>query len=122
MTPEQFIERWRSAEGTERALSQTHFLELCDLLDVPKPPQGRDYAFEKAVKKPDGSQGYADVWKKGHFACSVRAKAAPCGRTEVRPHFFLEISDDASISALRRGGAGEAIYSCFPSTPEYTNG
>jgi hypothetical protein len=37
MTPEQFIDKWRGTTRTERSAAQQHFLELCDLLGVPKP-------------------------------------------------------------------------------------
>jgi hypothetical protein len=72
MTPEQFIEKWKASTRTEKSASQEHFLNLCELLEVPKPgdvdPHGTEYTFEKAVKKPGGGAGSADVWKKGCFA------------------------------------------------------
>lgn len=37
MTPEQFIAKWRNVELKERAASQSRFLDLCELLDEPKP-------------------------------------------------------------------------------------
>lgn len=37
MTPEQFIAKWRSVELKERSAAQSHFLDLCELLDEPKP-------------------------------------------------------------------------------------
>jgi hypothetical protein len=72
MDPEQFIAKWRDATLSERSASQSHFNDLCDLLGVPKPAdadrRGVEYTFEKSVAKADGSQGSADVWKRGCFA------------------------------------------------------
>ena len=51
MTPAQFIAKWAGQTGTERALYQQHFLDLCELLDHPKPADidkdGSDFCFEK---------------------------------------------------------------------------
>ena len=73
MTPEAFIAKWRNVEATERSASHSHFLDLCRVLEVDGPfdadPTGRErYGFEKQVTKPDGSTGYADVWKRDCFA------------------------------------------------------
>lgn len=72
MSPEEFIAKWRAVTVSEVAASQSHFNDLCDLLDEPKPleidPNGERYAFEKHVFKLDGRPGRADVWKKGCFA------------------------------------------------------
>ncbi|MGH7007152.1 MAG: DNA methyltransferase [Stellaceae bacterium] len=71
MTPEDFIARWRNSTRTEKSASQEHFLDLCELLDVPKPaavdPHGTEYTFEKLVKRAGGENGYADAWKKNCF-------------------------------------------------------
>lgn len=37
MTPEQFIAKWPSVELKERSAAQSLFLDLCELLDEPKP-------------------------------------------------------------------------------------
>jgi len=71
MTPEEFIARWRNSTRTEKSASQEHFLDLCELLDVPKPaavdPHGKEYTFEKLVTVAGGNHGFADVWKKNCF-------------------------------------------------------
>jgi len=36
-----FISHWSAANASERANSQPFLLELCDLLDVPRPTAGR---------------------------------------------------------------------------------
>lgn len=67
MTPEQFIARWRDNDLTERAGAQAHFLDLCELLGVDKPVDPDNYCFERGAKKSSGGNGWADVWKRGHF-------------------------------------------------------
>ena len=37
MTPQEFIAKWRPVKLSERAACQQHFLDLCELLDQPKP-------------------------------------------------------------------------------------
>jgi hypothetical protein len=69
MTPEDFIKTWRDNVSTEKSSAQQHFLELCELLEVPKPHHDpafppKDYGFEKSVKKPGGESGSADVWRR----------------------------------------------------------
>lgn len=67
MTPEQFIATWKNNPLTERAGAQAHFDDLCDLLGVPKPRDPDNYCFERGAKKTGGGDGWADVWKRGHF-------------------------------------------------------
>lgn len=68
MTPEQFIATWKDNPLTERAGAQGHFDDLCDLLGVAKPRDPDNYCFERGARKASGGDGWADVWKRGHFA------------------------------------------------------
>lgn len=68
MTPAKFIALWQSNKLTERAGAQAHFGDLCDLLGVDKPRDPDNYCFERGAKKSGGGDGWADVWKRGHFA------------------------------------------------------
>ena len=72
MTPEQFIEKWRGNTRSERSAAQQHFLELCDMLGVDRPPTRRpesdEYTFEKSTRRIGDTQGFADVWKRHRFA------------------------------------------------------
>jgi hypothetical protein len=68
MTPAKFISRWKSNKLTERAGAQPHFDDLCELLGVDKPRDPDNYCFERGAKKSGGGDGWADVWKRGHFA------------------------------------------------------
>lgn len=71
LTPTEFITKWRNNPLTERQASHTHFIDLCRLLDEPAPyDQGTDadaYCFERGATKTTGSEGWADVWKRGAF-------------------------------------------------------
>src|SRR4051812_45972994 len=42
-------------------------------------PTGEWYAFEKGAQKQDGSDGFADVWMRGHFAWEYKKKKANLG-------------------------------------------
>ena len=60
--------KWKGNTRTERAASQEHFIDLCQMFEVPTPnedPTGEKYAFEKGAEKLDGKNGYADVWLVG---------------------------------------------------------
>jgi len=78
MTPEQFIEKWSASALKESAGAQSHFNDLCALLDEPAPadadPDGAWYAFERGATKTGGGDGWADVWKRGHFAWEYKGK------------------------------------------------
>ena len=78
MTPYEFISKWRASTLTERSASQQHFLDLCGLLGVPKPadvdPFGEWYCFERGARKDTGGDGWADVWKRHHFAWEYKGK------------------------------------------------
>ena len=72
-----FIARWNSSGGSELGASQAFLLELCDLLEVPRPQSPRpnlkdtSYLFEGAVAltTTDGkaSTGRIDLYKRGCF-------------------------------------------------------
>jgi hypothetical protein len=77
MTPQDFITKWGPG-GPAFALNeeqgaQSHFLDLCDLLGVPKPGTADDYRFEERGTVIGGHTGYADVFKRGHFAWENKA-------------------------------------------------
>lgn len=48
MTPEEFIDKWRRADRTERQAAQEHGIDLCRMLGEPTPNEAAD---------PDGFQG-----------------------------------------------------------------
>ena len=80
MTPEDFIAKWRGVELPEISASQSHFNDLCELLEIGKPidvdPKGKSFTFEKAVPKGGkaGGGGHADVWRKDCFVWEYKRK------------------------------------------------
>ncbi len=78
MTPSEFAAKWRGVTTGERASAQSHFGDLCRMLDQPTPtdadPTGSWYAFEKGAEKLGGGDGFADVWKEGFFAWEYKGK------------------------------------------------
>lgn len=77
------MEKWRSVTVNERAGAQSHFNDLTELLGVGSPlevdPEGRDYAFERHVRKAARGKGFADVWLRGHFAWEYKGKGKNLG-------------------------------------------
>ena len=80
MTPGEFIVKWRASELKERSASQEHFIDLCRLLGESTPaeadPVGDRYCFERGARKDTGGDGWADVWKRKHFAWEYKGKHA----------------------------------------------
>jgi type II restriction/modification system DNA methylase subunit YeeA len=78
VTPSEFAAKWTGSTRTERAASQEHFIDLCRLLGVQTPNEadsaGDWYAFEKGAGKVAGGEGFADVWKRGHFGWEYKGK------------------------------------------------
>jgi type II restriction/modification system DNA methylase subunit YeeA len=78
MTPQQFIKKWKPVALTERAAAHSHFIDLCALLGHDDPvkadPVGDWFTFEKGVTKTGGGEGFADVWKRDHFAWEYKKK------------------------------------------------
>src|SRR6266850_3007655 len=78
MTLQEFIRKWSVSILKERSGSQEHFIDLCHMLGQPTPadadPEGTSYTFEKGATKYGGGDGWADVWKRGHFAWEYKGK------------------------------------------------
>lgn len=78
MQPHEFIAKWRNVELKERSASQSHFIDLCRLLEVDDPttadPAGDWFTFEMGASKTGGGEGWADVWRKGCFAWEYKGK------------------------------------------------
>jgi hypothetical protein len=81
MTPQDFINQWGAPDGVpgpayglnEEQGAQSHFLDLCELLGVPKPGSADGYRFEEKSAVIGGKTGYADVFKRGVFAWENKA-------------------------------------------------
>ena len=80
MTPHKFITKWRASKLKERSAAQEHFIDLCRMLGEPTPaeadPTGEMYCFERGARKDTGGDGWADVWKRHHFAWEYKGKRA----------------------------------------------
>ncbi len=76
MTPTDFIAKWQHNSLSERAGAQAHFLDLCDLLGVDKPADPDNYCFERGAHRTGAGHGWADVWKRHHFAWEYKAPGA----------------------------------------------
>ena len=78
VTPAQFIAKWKASSLKESSASQSHFIDLCELLGQQSPtnadPDGTWYCFEAGSAKTGGGDGWADVWKKGCFAWEYKGK------------------------------------------------
>lgn len=78
MTPDQFVSKWKRTELRERAASQEHFLDLCNLVGHPTPaaadPMGEWFCFDRGATKVGGGEGWADVWMRGHFGWEYKGK------------------------------------------------
>ena len=77
----EFAAKWRDNARRERAASQEHFLDLCRLLGIQSPndadPSGEWYTFEVGAERlSTGGQGWADVWKRGHFGWEYKGDRA----------------------------------------------
>lgn len=103
MSPQDFIAKWRDAALTERQGAQSHFLDLCELLAVPKPhePERR-------------TVGHRGRWHAGPAGDGYRA--APGG---VKSLFFQEtrmvrrwmrVLGLGVVVALGAGCSGQQLY------------
>jgi len=80
VTPQDFITKWEPSTLKESSGSQEHFIDLCELLGELTPakadPTGEEYCFERGARKETGGDGWADVWKRHHFAWEYKGKKA----------------------------------------------
>ncbi len=80
ITATEFIAKWgpggASSHLNEEQGAQSHFLDLCELLGVPKPGSpdvAGEYLFERRSLILGESRGYADVFLRDHFAWENKA-------------------------------------------------
>ncbi len=143
MLADTFIKRWSASNRNETAGSKPHFLDLCQLLDVPPPtedPDGSIYAFEKAVAKANGRKGWADVWRRDCFGWEYKSKGrdleaahdqllrysgalgnppllitSDMARIVVQTNFNSTIttSTEVDLEALRDGSTRDRLRDCW---------
>ena len=109
LTAAEFIMKWRRVALSERAAAQEHFIDLCRVLDEPTPaeadPEGEWYGFERGARKDSGGRGWADVWKRGHFAWEYKGRHADLDAafTQLRQYALaLENPPLLIVSDMRR--------------------
>ena len=77
MTPQAFIAKWGPGRPAynlnEEQGAQSHFIDLCDLLGLPRPGTEPGYLFEQGGQVTGQRRGYADVYKRGAFAWENKA-------------------------------------------------
>ena len=104
MTPESFVAKWSKSELKERSACQEHFLDLCHLVGHPTPaeadPTGESFCFERFAEKADGSDGYADVWKKGFFAIEYKGRRKDLGAAYEQLLRYREDLDNPPLLAV----------------------
>ena len=80
MKAAEFIAKWSAVALNERAAAQEHFIDLCRLLGELTPaeadPKGEHYRFEREARTDSGRRGWADVWKREHFAWEYKGNHA----------------------------------------------
>ena len=78
LSVDDFVAKWQRVSARETQAAQSHFNDLCAVLGVENPiegdPEGIAYAFEKGIRRPDGSTGQADVRKEGRFGWEYKGK------------------------------------------------
>jgi len=103
MTPQAFIEKWQQSELKERSASQSHFNDLCTLLGEQNPTdsdsKGEWFCFEKGAKKTGAGDGWADVWKRGHFGWEY--KGPLIGHYFRNLYTIIKIVDRSSVENKR---------------------
>ncbi len=107
MTPHEFVAKWNPGGPahalSERAGAQPHFIDLCRVLGVPEPSDPERYCFERGVTKTGSAaartDGFADVWLKGHFAWEYKRP----GRS------LAEALRQLMILGERRGGGARVV-------------
>ena len=105
LTAFEFIDKWRRVALNERAAAQEHFIDLCRMLGEPTPaeadPEGEWYCFERGARKDSGGRGWADVWKRGHFAWEHKGRHADLDAAVAAAYGWEpDISEDDALGEL----------------------
>jgi hypothetical protein len=117
MTPHEFIRKWQGSTLRERQFCQEHFIDLCRLVDHPTPAEadrtGEIFAFEKGAAKRDGTNGWADVWKKDTFAFEYKGKHAVELNTSVSLRTVVVDAGAAPAACMdTRGNLADCMLLC----------
>ncbi|QDV72486.1 class I SAM-dependent DNA methyltransferase [Botrimarina mediterranea] len=120
MEAAEFVQRWSTSGGSERANYALFLTELCDLLGVAHPepslPENarNAYVFDRAVTFTNGdgttSTGFADLYKRGHFVCETKQGV----EKEDEAELFSEKAQTATKK--RRAGHGKRGTKAYDTT------
>ncbi len=78
MNAAEFVAKWSASTLNEKQGAREHYRDLCEVFGFPTPTdedvKAESYCFEKGLKKAGGGSGWADVWRRGHFAWEYKSK------------------------------------------------
>ena len=108
---EQFVTRWQTSSGSERANYQMFFSELCDALGVDRPNVNGNiaavpYCFDKhiTIYHPSGkkSPGYIDFYKADHFLIEAKQGSDQSGKGTAKrgTNAYLKAMEAAFVQAI----------------------
>lgn len=118
-----FVSKWSASSAAERANKDAFLLELCDVLDVPRPdastgdPERDQYVFEKDARMPDEggavTVGKIDLYKQGCFVLEAKQGSDPTSKklgTAKRgtPHWNVAMQGVAPSTAHAPDGRSPA--------------
>ncbi len=108
--PQEFIGRWATSGGSERANFQRFAIELTQLLGVDEPKlatddnQADDYRFERKVQFGATScrnHGFIDLYRKGNFV--LEAKQGVHAKARPDPNQLTLLNEDDAPQTKRTG-------------------
>jgi hypothetical protein len=108
---EQFVTRWQTSSGSERANYQMFFTELCDALGVERPNVNGSaamvpYCFDKhiTIYHPSGKKtpGYIDFYKADHFLIEAKQGSNQAGKGTAKrgTNAYLKAMEAAFVQAI----------------------
>jgi very-short-patch-repair endonuclease len=108
---EQFVTRWQTSSGSERANYQMFFTELCDALGVERPNVNGSgatvpYCFDKhiTIYHPSGKKtpGYIDFYKADHFLIEAKQGSDRAGKGTAKrgTTAYLKAMEAAFVQAI----------------------
>ncbi len=77
MKPQEFVNKWANPTLRESQGAQHHFLDVCRLVGLEMPGDGKtakgdSFVFEQSLAQA-GGRGFADVWYENHFAIEYKS-------------------------------------------------
>ncbi|MDN5925377.1 MAG: class I SAM-dependent DNA methyltransferase, partial [Xanthomonadales bacterium] len=140
---DEFIAKWRGVSASELSTAQSFAIDLCELLDVPRPHPDADqsYMFERPITFHHGdgstSPGRVDLYKRGCFVLEAKKLHAPVHTkgfddamlrarsqaeryaralpaSEGRPPFLLIVDVGNRIEIYAEFSRSGATYTPFP--------